>query len=850
MEQGPALEVSGSRRRIIERPRLTQLLSEAESRVILLVAPAGYGKTTLAREWLSGKDQPYAWYQAGRSSHDIAALALGLADAAISVLPDAGKQVRTRLKTSTNPGSEPESLANDLSEDLASWPDDARFVIDDYHLLAETRAAERFVEALVGATSVSFLIASRNRPSWTTAKKLLYGEVTEFGRTVLAMTHPEAAQALSKGHEALPGLVALAEGWPAVIGLAALLPAPLPPGEGEIPETLHEYFAEELYHGLTEDLRWDVAQLSLAPVINERVARALFDKRSQSVMEEGYTAGFLSKDAQGYDMHPLLRQFLRGKLRELEKEDVAQTARTLGNLYADESRWDEAASVAEEFGLVELMLKVLTEALEPALSEGRLATVNRWVEMTKVAAPTAPVVRFAEIEVAFRTGDWVAARDKATQLAQTIDQDDSLASRVYLRAGQIAHLDDRLQEAVELFNAAEQQANTPTDLRRARWSKFVTLTDLDEREDAEDALSALEKLPPLSVDDLLRASQARLQWALRWGGLAKALEGLPTVLDLVDRSADPIVRTGFLQTYGVALALSARYLESSEIARRQIEEAERFRLDWVLPHALEMRAGAEFGVRDFRTALKTLARVRRLAEAQGNAHTEFNVDVLTARVYLCSGAPERALSLLENREGEATSPGMEGDYLATSGFALACCDRTEDAHRRLDASEAVTTHLESRVLSSFGRAVASAFDHPNGTIDLALLTQACAAAYETGNFDAFVTAYRAFPGLLQALSDANIDTRPFFHLVHKLDSRLAETVGIEAPVQETRASGEGLTPREREVLDLVRQGMSNRQIARTLWIAESTVKVHVHHVLEKLGVRSRTEAVALYVEEN
>src|SRR6266516_1802653 len=177
VEQGPALEVSGSRRRIIERPRLTQLLSEAESRVILLVAPAGYGKTTLAREWLSGRDQPYAWYQAGRSSHDIAALALGLADAAISVLPDAGKQVRTRLKTSTNPGSEPESLANDLSEDLASWPDDARFVIDDYHLLAETRAAERFVEALVGATSVSFLIASRNRPSWTTAKKLLYGEV-------------------------------------------------------------------------------------------------------------------------------------------------------------------------------------------------------------------------------------------------------------------------------------------------------------------------------------------------------------------------------------------------------------------------------------------------------------------------------------------------------------------------------------------------------------------------------------------------------------------------------------------------------------------------------------------------
>ena len=47
------------------------------------------------------------------------------------------------------------------------------------------------------------------------------------------------------------------------------------------------------------------------------------------------------------------------------------------------------------------------------------------------------------------------------------------------------------------------------------------------------------------------------------------------------------------------------------------------------------------------------------------------------------------------------------------------------------------------------------------------------------------------------------------------------------------------TGREREIVDLLMQGMSNRQIAQALGIAEATVKKHLHHVYRKLGVRSR-----------
>jgi NarL family two-component system response regulator LiaR len=60
---------------------------------------------------------------------------------------------------------------------------------------------------------------------------------------------------------------------------------------------------------------------------------------------------------------------------------------------------------------------------------------------------------------------------------------------------------------------------------------------------------------------------------------------------------------------------------------------------------------------------------------------------------------------------------------------------------------------------------------------------------------------------------------------------------------------ERLTPRERQVLELIGRGLSNKRIARELGVAEKTVKTHVGHVLAKLGVADRTQA-ALYAVRN
>src|SRR5262249_26333607 len=113
---------------------------------------------------------------------------------------------------------------------------------------------------------------------------------------------------------------------------------------------------------------------------------------------------------------------------------------------------------------------------------------------------------------------------------------------------------------------------------------------------------------------------------------------------------------------------------------------------------------------------------------------------------------------------------------------------------------------------------------------------------EFGNVDSFVVAYRGHPPLLRAVAEVADSRLDLDQIVNEArDWRLAGPAGLSAHLVDVRRDSP-LSRREEEVLGLIAQGFTNKDIAKALFISEATVKVHVRHVLEKLGVHTRTEA--------
>lgn len=842
MDQGTAEDLSQSRRLIIERPRLTSLLDQATARVLVLAAPAGYGKTTLAWQWFKGTRRRAAWCQVTSSAIDVVALARETARVIETLAPGCTQHLKERLEASRHTDPDGSELARTLAQGLVDWQQSDWLVLDDYHVLVGSVASEAFVETLVSQAPIRVLILSRQRPTWLTARRLLYGEAQELGANVLAMTQDEAAQVLQQSPgSAVSGLVALAEGWPAVIGLAALAPPPFLDLDDIVPETLHAYFAEELFQAVPEKLKEVLLRLSLAPTINRELATVAWGTDGERVLQEAAWRGFLTHyRSREFDLHPLLRQFLRAKI-QFSEPWLRDWIDKLADFFQARSSWDDLFTLSEETHAPGLLDRLIEAALTELLFEGRIATVRRWVAAGRELGLESPQLDLAEAEICFREAKHAASETLASAAAKALSADHPLRSRAFYRAAQSAHLDNRSQAALRLYDDAAAAATQPSDRNQAVWGRFITQAELGLRRDASSTMTELVQTPPTTSEDRLRHVEAQLIAAVRWGGVVGAVEEARRHLHLLKLPSDALVRTSFLHIFGGALCLSAEYEEALKIGQTEDDEARRVGLEFVLPHAWCLKIHAEIGLRRFTDASKALRRVREKAEELNDDHSRLNSWILEARMLLARSMSTRAAEVLDFSNRKWPNPGMFGEVLAMRALACAANGGIRTAKALAAHSARASDQLEAEMPRLWALAIVAYREDGKSR----LLEEAFWSAVSTGFLDSIVCAYRSFPAFLKPLAEIP-DVRPRLKelLLKSADYGLARKAGLDV-VAPAKTVGTVLTDREREVLGLLRQGYSNAEIARALWIENSTAKVHVRHILRKLGVRTRTEAAVL-----
>jgi LuxR family maltose regulon positive regulatory protein len=821
----------------IERPRLTRLLDESEARIRTLVAPAGFGKTTLARQWAAR--QRHGWYAGGIGTADVAALAAGLAETVQAIVPGAGRRMLQRMRAASTPENDVDVLGELFAEDLADWPDDAWLVFDDYQFAMEANAPERFVELLVEQTPIRMLLASRNRPRWATGRRLLYAEISELTRNELAMNQEEAAEVIAAAHGApAPGLVALSEGWPAVIGLAAIAPGRDLP-ESSIPETLHDYFAEELYAAASPDVQWGLCQLALVPSIAADLPAFLFGDRAPTILAESLRIGFLvAPDAGVFELHPLLRRFLEGRSAEFGQAALREIAARVGPFLVEQERWDDAYGLVERVFTKELFVELLELALPSLLPASRVATLTAWAELARKHSVESPFVSIAEAELALRHGRRKHAEAMALYAASQLPDSHALHSRTLFLAGTSAQLDNRDDQALQHYDEALRTAHDVDAQRNALWGKVVTQRKVAPQE-VRATVRALEETADGSPTSRLRIVHGHFMLAALDGGLAAILEESEQTQPLLEKISDPLLWTASQTIHAQLLNVTGNYARALAIS----EEAERWardhRVEFAVRYFRHDQAFAHIGLRNFGRALQALDWLRSDDLAQENQFLAAQERMLRARLWLAQGVSERAVAVLEDPPVRFPHSAEEKEFVALRSLSLVAAGRIEAALEDADAALVGARSVEALTLVPAIRAIAALKTQSHDAQELA--RHAFTVAQSSGDFNSFVTAYRAVPELLMSIAKDR-DLRAILRnmLTNARDFDLGKQAMLLTPRDQHSRSPP--TNREREVHTLIKQGLTNAEIAKTLFISVSTVKLHVRHILAKLHVRSRAEA--------
>jgi LuxR family maltose regulon positive regulatory protein len=889
------LYVPRLRRGLVARPRLIERMNRgAESRMTLISAPAGFGKSTLVAEWLAAaptSGPSAAWLSLDQADNQPGSFWTYLVAAVQTVAPGVGARALSLLQEPQPPPIA--TILATLLNELGAVPDDIVLVLDDYHVIDAQDINDAMTFLLDHLPHhVHLVITTRADPALPLARLRARGELVEIRAADLRFTPGEAAAYLNEvmGLDLDAGDVAAlevrTEGWIAALQLAALSMQGRDDVAGFIAgfagddRYIVDYLVEEVLHRQPEQVRSFLLETSILARMTGPLCDAVTGQDGGTATLEALDRGNLflvplDDRRRWYRYHQLFADVLRARLLDEQPARVPDLHRRACEWHEEHGDRSEAIRHAMAGGDVARAADLVELAWPATGQSDQAATLRRWLEALPDELIRARPVLSVAYAVTLLEGGRVEGvearlRDAERWLDTTADKPEESGGPA--TAMVVVDEDEfrRLPGWIALYRAAQalavgDVAGTMTHARRA-----LDLVGEDDHP-RRGAAAGLLGLVAWTTGDLEAAHRSYAECV---ASLQKA-EQASTVIGCAIVQADIRIAQGRLRdamrTYERGLRLATQHGAPA------------------LRGAADMHTGMSELFRernDLAAAGQHLLASRELGEENGLSQNPYRSRAAAARIRQAQGDADGALELLDEAErlyASDFSPNVrpvaadkarvwiaQGNLSAAWGWArehgVTAADELSYLHEfehttlarlllaqgtrdRADDRIAAAIELTERLLAAAddGGRKGSAIDilvvqalarRARGDVTgaLASLHRAVALAEPEGYVRVFIDEGQPMAALLKLA--AKVRRAPDY--VRRLLAAVV-TVQGQAPVEQPLI--EPLSERELEVLRLLESDLDGPDMARELTVSLATVRTHTRSIYAKLGVNSRRAAV-------
>jgi LuxR family transcriptional regulator, maltose regulon positive regulatory protein len=468
----------------VGRPRLIDLLAPGKLRpVVSVVAPPGFGKTTLLAQWAEQGGQAFAWVSVEEPDNDPKVLLSYIAAALDSVAP-IGDEVFAAL---ASPGSSvPGTVVPRLEAAFSAMTTPVVLVLDDVHVL-HNRECQAALAALADHVPPGshLVLAGRAQPL-RLARLRAEARLTEIGPADLVLSTAEAAALLraagvALGEYEVAELHRHTEGWPAALYLAALH---LREG-GSLPRAavtfgganrlVSDYLEAELLSRVSPWQRLFLTRTSVLERLSEPLCEAVLEAPgSGATLAELSRSNLLLVPLGGqegwYRYHHLFRDMLLASLDRTEPGLAQVLRRRAAGWCSRNGLGEEALEYSMAAGAVDAAASLVLQLWPPTYAQGRIATLRRWLRWLEErdgieGHPMLPVLASLMAIVTGQPAEadhWADVADRIQRGGDRRADDPAAAWAILLRADLCRHGVEQMRADAD--EAVRRFASEPTVL--------------------------------------------------------------------------------------------------------------------------------------------------------------------------------------------------------------------------------------------------------------------------------------------------------------------------------------------------------------------------------------------------